>query len=132
MASSLIDAVRGVLYLRNVPAAMLLDPTAVDLVDAGEGPEIRVWDVDRLGPAPTADDLEDGLQATADAQAAELAARLDEALATGAVIIAAAAENMTVLFPSLDAPSDEQKAAFAAAVKATAKQLLAAQLAGGA
>ncbi|MGE0464596.1 MAG: hypothetical protein AB7Q16_24780 [Vicinamibacterales bacterium] len=128
---ALLAALRGVLFNRNLSQDLLLDPTAIELVDDGDGPQIRLWDTGRLGEVPTVSDLAAGEAATASAAAAVVSAKLDEALATGAVIIAAAAENMTVLFPGLEPPTAEQKAEFAAAVKATAKQLLAAELAGG-
>ncbi|MGE3404586.1 MAG: hypothetical protein AB7K63_18500 [Vicinamibacterales bacterium] len=126
---SLREQVIGVLFDRGLSPDLL--GTAARLQDDGAGPYIAMWQTDVLGPLPTAEDLTAGGDAFDQAEAAVLSAKLDEALATGAVIIAAAAENMTVLFPGLDAPTDAQKAEFAASVKATAKQLLAAQLGGG-
>jgi hypothetical protein len=58
------------------------------------------------------------------AQAATVDAQLDDALVTGDVIILAAAQHLTVLFPDLPEPTAEQITAFTAAVRATSKDAL--------
>jgi hypothetical protein len=54
-------------------------------------------------------------------------AAADQALASGRAIITAAADSLRLLYPSLPEPTADQRAAFVAAVTATARTLLRAQ-----
>lgn len=63
-------------------------------------------------------------------RAALLDERLDRELSIGDAVIIAAAENLSVLYPALPAPTRAQQDAFRAAVRASAKAILRASIRG--
>jgi hypothetical protein len=95
--------------------------------DADPNPDVEHERFDAT--SPTLRRLATTEELTADETAA-VDASLDQALSTGDVIILAAAQHLTVLFPDLPEPSPEQVAAFRDAVRSTSKDLLRAALVG--